>query len=61
MTVNRWTIALLIATVATGLLSWHTFKRYQVMACVDGGGHWDKKSAKCRDRPIDVHRVSIRS
>lgn len=61
MTVNRLTVAFIIALVATGLLSWHTFKQYQVAACVDGGGHWDKTAKKCRDRPIYLNRGIYRS
>lgn len=53
MSVDRWTLVFILAVIATGLWSWHAFKSYQVSACIDGGGHWDKSHSKCRDRPIN--------
>jgi hypothetical protein len=61
MSIDRWTITFIIAVLLTGILSWQSFKRYQVMACVEGGGHWDKTSAKCRDRRILIHRDIYRT
>ncbi len=61
MSIDRWTITFIVAVLLTGLLSWQTFKRYQVSACVDAGGHWDKSGAKCRDRPVIIHRDIFRT